>query len=219
MLYAFIWVLAYGMLYTLCQAFSKLAKCLWITPVFMIVFIGILIIWIFKTGRRSNAYLNLPKATNPIIYLFILPLFLPTLFNLISAQEIRPSFSTLILLSVAAVAEELLFRGFLLSFLSTKGRDMGIVLSSTLFALIHLANIGELGIQSTLMQVVWAFAAGLFYAALTLRIGSILPCILAHIFTNLTSSFSTGSLWLWPLVIIYLLCAISLCIKNKENSK
>ena len=219
MLYTFIWVLAYGMLYTLSQTLSHITKRLWITPLAMLVFIGILLIWIFKTGRKSSSYLNTPKTDTPILYLFIFPLLLPGFFNLISAKGTKPSIATIILLSVAAVAEELLFRGFLLSFLLAKVRGRAILISAILFALTHIAGVAELGISHTLMQVLWAFAAGLFYAAVTLRLESILPCILAHIFTNATSLFNTGTLWIWPSIIIYLLCAVNLCFINKEKNK
>lgn len=77
---------------------------------------------------------------------------------------------------LAAVCEEILFRGLMFQLLAIGGRWMSAVLvTAFLFALFHLDPIGLL--PRTLM--------GIYFAALVFRSGSIFPAMLAHGANNL----------------------------------
>jgi membrane protease YdiL (CAAX protease family) len=93
---------------------------------------------------------------------------------------------------IAAVPEEFAFRGVILGSLITHlkiesvSRRVGaaIVLSSALFSLAHLGNIGSQGLTVTLMQVIEVFGLGCVLGALYVRKGSLLFPMLAHGFLD-----------------------------------
>lgn len=73
------------------------------------------------------------------------------------------------------VLEELLFRGAITKVLLQKySPAKAIFLSALVFGVFHLNPV----------QIVAAFFAGLFFAWLYWRTGSVIPCILVHIFNN-----------------------------------
>ncbi len=84
----------------------------------------------------------------------------------------------LVVVIVAAVGEELLFRGlFLRGFVLRYGRGPALALSSLLFAVVHLNPWGFASI----------FLAGWLLGWLVLRCGSLWPAILVHAIYNLCS--------------------------------
>ena len=101
--------------------------------------------------------------------------------------------------TLAAIGEELAFRGFVLTRVtdvvgpSTLGVVAGVLVSSALFALIHTEQ-GTVG-------VTLAFLDALFYAALRLHCRSLWAAVLAHGFNNtigMTAYFLVGpvsALW------------------------
>jgi sodium transport system permease protein len=81
----------------------------------------------------------------------------------------------LVLAVLPALAEELAFRGFILSGLRRRFRPgMAVVLSSFLFALYHF----------NVFQFVPSFVLGLVLGTLAVRCGSILPAMLFHLLHN-----------------------------------
>lgn len=89
---------------------------------------------------------------------------------------------------LAAVGEELLFRGAGLRLLAPLGQGAALWGSALLFGAAHLLNLlrgAELG--PTLCQAVYATAFGLLFAAIALRRGTLLPGVLAHGAINLLS--------------------------------
>ena len=99
-----------------------------------------------------------------------------------------PCRDRMILLLCGAVAEEVLFRGYLLRRWLPRGTLSAALATAGLFALLHGVNLfqGD-GLQSFL-QILCAFIVGLYYALVTLRCGSLLPSIIGHGLTNLTGA-------------------------------
>lgn len=75
---------------------------------------------------------------------------------------------------IPAVAEELFFRGILLSSLKNAGFIVSALISALFFALYHLS----------LAQFFYQFVFGFFLAATTLRAGSVIPAIISHFLNN-----------------------------------
>ena len=97
------------------------------------------------------------------------------------------------LVSIAALFEELIFRGLLLGAFSGGSVLFRILLSSGIFALAHLAGTARLksvrssaDLKKFSVKITCAFAAGIVFAAITVRTGSIVPAVLLHIIFNLT---------------------------------
>ncbi len=103
--------------------------------------------------------------------------------------------SSAALMAVAAFAEELLFRGFLLHALRGKGVRTAACLSSLCFGAVHLLNLfGSADVTAVLCQGVCAAAVGALLAWLTVRSGSLLPCVLTHGALNVLSLFENTAL-------------------------
>ncbi len=91
-------------------------------------------------------------------------------------------------LALAAVGEELLFRGLLLHLLAPLGQRAALWLSALAFGAAHGLNLLRgADVALTLCQMAYAAAFGLLFAAVVLRRGTLLPAILAHAAINLLS--------------------------------
>ena len=92
--------------------------------------------------------------------------------------------------------EELIFRGFLFNAMLKDGTKSAIIVSSVTFGIGHIVNLFN-GSGATLVpnlcQVVSAIAIGFLFVVMFYRGKSIIPCILAHQFINVTSFFANES--------------------------
>ncbi|GCE13719.1 CPBP family intramembrane glutamic endopeptidase [Tengunoibacter tsumagoiensis] len=126
-------------------------------------------------------------STNQQVVLCIAPialLALPVLCGLPTVTNKAPF--TVILMSTALAllvgfAEEGFFRGILLSALLPKGIWLATLVSSLLFACVHLVNLSAgFTLNYVVGQLLLAFGTGILLAALRLRTTSIWPGILLH---------------------------------------
>jgi uncharacterized protein len=115
----------------------------------------------------------------------LLPVILNIAFGGIGYPGLGPLLFFLVLALFVGFVEETYFRGMILRALLTRGPWQAVIISSLLFAISHPLNL-LLGanLAATLMQVAWAFAFGMMYAALALRTQTILPLIVTHALTN-----------------------------------
>lgn len=92
--------------------------------------------------------------------------------------------------------EELIFRGFLFRAMEKDGIKSAIIVSSVTFGIGHIVNLIN-GSGATLLpnlcQVVSAIAIGFLFVVMFYRGKSLIPCILAHQFINVTSFFANES--------------------------
>lgn len=92
--------------------------------------------------------------------------------------------------------EELIFRGFLFKAMAKDGIKSAVIVSSITFGIGHIVNLIN-GSGATLLpnlcQVVSAIAIGFLFVVMFYRGKSLLPCILAHQFINVTSFFANES--------------------------
>lgn len=95
---------------------------------------------------------------------------------------ITNSMQLLFVVLVAPTVEELFFRGTLLPTFSLYLSDpVGIVLSSGIFALYHIATWGATSIVGLIVPFIFAILLG----TLTVKLQSIVPALIAHMTTNL----------------------------------
>ena len=87
--------------------------------------------------------------------------------------------------------EEVIFRGLLFRGMCAGNVRTAIVVSSLTFGVGHIVNLlAGAPLFETLLQLVYATAIGFCYTAVFYVGGSILPCIVSHIFVNATSVFA-----------------------------
>jgi membrane protease YdiL (CAAX protease family) len=120
---------------------------------------------------------------------FFLVAFLPIIVNIVFAGVAYPGIGRVLLFLAIALAvgfvEEAFFRGMMLHALSVRGLWQAAIISSIFFGVAHLLNVAAgANLASTILQIFYAFAIGLMYAALALRTQTILPLIVTHGLTD-----------------------------------
>jgi membrane protease YdiL (CAAX protease family) len=143
-----------------------------------------------------------PRQNSRLLFLFV-PVFLPVLWWLVLAPlvgygvvqippvpELSLYFGFILLIGFV---EEVYFRGMMLQALRTHGLWHATILTSFLFAGTHALN-ALYGSSSlyTVLQVGYAFAFGLSFAALVLVTRLIWPLILAHFLTDFSSFLNSA---------------------------
>ena len=119
----------------------------------------------------------------------------------------------LITASAPAVFEEVLFRGIFIYNLQKKGHgDLGCALiSSAVFAAVHLTNAVGTDLASVLLQVVYSFVIGMVLAAIYLKNRSLLQIIIVHFLIDFSNRIYIGqvtsSSYLQMIVFAVLLAA------------
>lgn len=106
--------------------------------------------------------------------------------NILADKDIRPVFRHALLvysLLMFAIAEELIFRGFLLKYLrKNSSAAIAVLVSALLFSLVHLSP----------LAIVLTLPLGLLLGALMLRTGNIVAPIAAHFLFNLALIYIYG---------------------------
>lgn len=138
------------------------------------------------------------NSQNNKILLYFIPLIIVEALNI--SQGLRDDLTIklfliyLIFTIFIAIAEELFFRGLILSELYKHGETFAIISSSILFGVFHIANIlGGSSLQYTVLQILFAILFGLVSALLVVIRGSLAPAILWHFSHNFLTYISSGS--------------------------
>lgn len=216
----FLWILLYGLFFSLSEYAAALLNAqAWLTTMTMAVYIILLLCWICKTGQQQTVGLVFPCIQRNAL-LWLLPLIVLPLGNRIATSTLELSVHNVLLTLCICMAEELFFRGFLLSFLQSRQRLRSIFTAALIFALFHGGNLlSGWNPQYVMIQMFLAFSVGMYLCILRLFCGSLVPGIIAHFLVNLTAgshlntSFS-GALILWGIcAAIYLVCSLLLFSK------
>lgn len=130
----------------------EMSSVLWLSPVFIVVIFG----WINLFARVSGMEISSEQWRNFLLAGFV----------------------TL----TVGFAEEFVFRGIILSYLSERfSAGKAIILSALFFSSLHSINIiSGLTVLMMMMQVVLTFITGFYLASVKLKINSILPLIIWH---------------------------------------
>lgn len=196
----FVWLVIFGLVTMLSQHFAALTP--WAVPAGLLINICTLLLCSRKQKPFGFRKLTLAQGK---MHLFFLPYLLPILYHLIRFGFSPPSFSGILVIFLAAVLEELVFRGIFLRYCCRWGCAWGIFLSALAFSTAHLLG----GFDPT--QLIFAFSVGLAFGAIALD--SLLPCMVIHFLINLTANPTSGYApltdWLfWLCVAVYLACGI-----------
>ncbi|AYC30458.1 CPBP family intramembrane glutamic endopeptidase [Paenisporosarcina cavernae] len=100
-----------------------------------------------------------------------------------SFSEVLLVFVTQLL--IVAFIEEIVFRGFMIHILLSKGFKLAVLVSSIFFALTHsLQLLGGQSLEETIFQIAYAFLIGMVLALLVIQTKSILFAIIFHGLNN-----------------------------------
>jgi membrane protease YdiL (CAAX protease family) len=118
------------------------------------------------------------------VKLYIVPIVfigLPSLVQGVAGSIHTAVFDIALVALLIGFVEEAFFRGLIMRTLLPKGVLFSAIVSSVVFALMHLTNLlGDVPPAYVIGQLLVTFGMGLFLAALWLRTGSIWPLILLH---------------------------------------
>ncbi|NTV65872.1 MAG: CPBP family intramembrane metalloprotease [Oscillochloris sp.] len=131
------------------------------------------------------------RPAHPRDLLFVLPLLLPILLNLIVGLSIPSLLRFMELLALAFLigfAEEAIFRGLMLNALKARGLWQAAIITALLFGLSHSLNLlSSKSGADILIQISYALAIGFAFAAIVLKKGILWPLVIAHMLIDFTS--------------------------------
>ena len=204
----FFWVFLYGLLYSAAEAAAPLTgNSPWLTPLAMLGYILLLFCWLIRTKRLSCMGLSPIRLRSGRDLLYLIPLILLPVLNLTGIMA-PPPLHYILLMFCVCVAEELLFRGCLLSVLIRRLGKWGILWASLAFSLMHGVNLlSGVPLSYVLMQMLLAFFAGIYYSLTRIYFKSLYPCIAAHFLTNITANTGFVISEYYPVLIAVLSCS------------
>lgn len=180
-----LWLLLYGLLFAAPRALVPAAAPL-LTPALLAVYWAVLLRGLHTRGRLRSYGLCRGKGLTARDALLSLPVLLFAALN-IAFGGARPGIAEAVYLLFAVFGEEVLFRGVLPAVWGEKlGAVRAAAASAALFALLHLGSALGGSFFAAAVQALCAFGAGLLFAAVRMKTGSIALPLLAHALINLT---------------------------------
>jgi len=213
--FSLLWIIVYVVLFSLADSISvglEIEKI--ITAPLCILMTVILLLWIKRNNLLSKYGLAKIKVEHKK-YLYYLPLLVLISTNLWGgiALHLSPVETVLYVVSMIGVGilEEVIFRGLLFKALCMDNLKTAIVISSVTFGIGHIVNLlNGADILPTLLQIVYATAAGFLFTILFHRSGTLLPCIITHSAINSLSAFGAQRSQTLDLIAAAVLTALSL---------
>lgn len=229
--FALIWIIVYVVDTSICDAISRaigIDKI--ITVPYLLLLSAIAIVWLKKNGFFNKFGISKTdiEAKN---FLYYIPLIILCSCNFWYGVKMNGTWGAFALYAISMLCvgflEELIFRGFLFKAMVKDGIKSAIIVSSVTFGIGHIVNLIN-GSGATLLenlcQVVSAIAIGFLFVVMFYRGKSLVPCIRAHQFINVTS-FLANQLAIdstTRIVQSVIICAIALvyaCILLKTLPK
>ena len=172
------------------------------TCVMIAALISIPVYWFFNRKNGYHAPIKIHgtnlKSVWCCIGIFALVSFAGTMFGLTTLeggfpQIPVPTLATILLATYAGVNEEIIDRCIPMSIMMRNKPNsrriwLAVILTSLVFSVTHIINLfsGQ-DLTDTVVQIVFALGMGLFFAAIYIRTGSIVPSIVLHALQDLLS--------------------------------
>lgn len=129
---------------------------------------------------------RLPNRHGDLLY-FLIPL-IPMAFNLIPGvqfEDVSYVSGALIVTLLVGFTEETIFRGVMLHALKARGPWKAALITALVFGLTHALNtLAGKSLLDGMLQIFYAAAIGLAYAALVLKTDMLWPLVLTHFLTD-----------------------------------
>ena len=216
-IFAILWIVVYVMgMGTLRGEFGDTSPHMMVG---LIVISGLMLLFVCRNGLLEEYGLS-GWAKNNRAMLWFIPVWIIASGNLwggFGPDYPMPGLAfAAISMALVGFAEELIFRGFLFKAMLRDGSVVAaIVVSSVTFGIGHIMNlfIGQ-DFFETIMQMIGAIAIGFVFTFAFYKGGSLLPCIVAHSFIDVTSvlTLSKGDLLDWIYCGVLFVVAIAYCV-------
>ena len=198
--FAIAWIVVYVVDTSITDELSrKLGIEKLITVPYLLLLCAILTDWMQRNGHYKTFGLCKTDVSAKK-FLYYIPLILLISCNFWCGIKMNGTWIEFALYAISMLCvgflEELIFRGFLFKAMVKDGIKSAIIVSSLTFGIGHIVNLIN-GSGATLVpnlcQVVSAIAIGFLFVVMFYRGKSLLPCILAHQFINVSSFFANES--------------------------
>ncbi|MDD0857646.1 CPBP family intramembrane metalloprotease [Arthrobacter alpinus] len=197
--HALIWIGLYILAVNLGDNVGAMLDFPELTSLVLVAVSAVLIVYLWGGGRLSFYGIRLVQARTLPLTLFYVPLF--AIAFLQYSKGFAPNLDlhtigfTLLLVAAVGFIEELLFRGFLLQALRTRGSlTRAIIISGVTFGIGHLVNLLRgYSLTEQALQLVAAVLIGIALAYCVVLTGSIMPGIAFHILFNLSGTITAHS--------------------------
>ncbi len=170
--------------------------------------------WWKVTGFNSpSEWRKLPLAWIPLVIVLVLPFL----------RGIKPSdwgtfFYLVVAYALTGFMEEGLVRGIILRVLKPIGISRSVVISSLLFAVIHIANLLYRSPAIVLAQMVGAFVHGVGLGAIRLRMNSIWFVVILHGLHDLVLHYTNFPSILLDVVMVTLLMVYGIYLLRDQKA-
>ena len=160
---------------------------------------------------KGIKYYGITKPNDSKKFLYFIPLFIISLFNLRRGIYINNTgseivFHILTMINVGFI-EEMIFRGFLFRMMAKDNVKSAIIVSSITFGVGHIVNLlNGADLVPTLLQLCYAVAIGYMLSMIFYKSKSIIPCIIFHAIFNSLSIFATGESSIISSIILIAMC-------------
>lgn len=195
LLFALIWIFVYVFGFSSADLLSeKIGLEKSVTAALGLVLSACLFAFVFKNRLLKHVGLCAFQGSMKK-NLFFVPLIVLSLVNVWNGFQLNYSRSASILWLVSMLfvgfLEEIIFRGLLFNAMRKDNLKTAIIVSSLTFGIGHIVNLlTGAPVFDTLLQIVYASAVGFLFTAMFISGKSLLPCIAAHAFINMTSVFA-----------------------------
>ncbi|MBQ7345266.1 MAG: CPBP family intramembrane metalloprotease [Oscillospiraceae bacterium] len=166
-----------------------------------------LLVWLRREGLMERFGLCNVQGGGKV-HLWFLPLALLASVNLWNGVQwnltIHESVFYAVSMMFVGFLEEIIFRGFLFRALEKDGFLRAVAIASVTFGIGHIVNLlSGAELIPTLLQLVYATAAGFCFTAVFVKTRSLWPCVVCHALVNALSVFSVedGDVFVIPIVL------------------
>lgn len=212
--FSLIWIGAYVVLLSLADHVSAtIGTEKLITAPLCVVMTAVLLLFVKRSGL--TAYCGLTKGSlRARDYLYFLPLAVLASTNFWGGVALNMSVleTALYILSMICVGilEEVIFRGLLFNALKKDNVVRAVIISSLTFGIGHIVNLlNGADMFATLLQIVYATAAGFLFTVIFLCSGSLVPCIVTHCAINSFSAVAGESSALLDMITAAVLTVVA----------
>ena len=234
--FALVWIIVYVVGTSMAD---ELSRSIGLEKIFSVPFLVALCALALVWARKNGLFLKFGLCRTDVSakrFLYYLPLALLVSCNFWFGVKKNGTWLEFALYGASMLCvgflEELIFRGFLFRAMEKDGRRSAIIVSSITFGIGHIVNLFN-GSGATLLanlcQVVSAIAFGFLFVIIFDRGGSLIPCVLAHQFINVTSFFANEdamsaqyqigqSIILCVLALAYAVLLLKLLPKRKNDN-
>ncbi|MBQ2957198.1 MAG: CPBP family intramembrane metalloprotease [Clostridia bacterium] len=195
---ALIWIGAYVISFSAADALSEsLGTPMLITCPLALAMTAVLLIRIFRSGQAG--FYGLRRLNTIRLHpLHILPFILIASANFWGGVNLHPPTAQdalhIVTMLCVGLIEEVIFRGLLFRAIEKDGYTAAIIICGLTFGIGHIMNLlSGAEFLPTLMQIVYASAAGFCFTLFFSKTGHLIPCIICHSLLNATSIFSVPS--------------------------